>query len=253
MKGPFFMLKLTCPDGTPISSWEEWTRPKRDYQWKEGRSAMELAKSWFRNSVPAPPPELLDLLNSHDRTKEIQFVSGTPEKVTRLPERGHGRNHDLALIGHTDAEQITVCIEAKADEPFGSDSVLDYYNKALEKRAGGISTRAPERIEALLAMIDPGISVYGSRWKDVRYQLITALCGTILQAIEDGSSLGVFVIHEFRTSLTNERKMHDNHQEFGKFFKNFEVSCCGAGKLCGQSLNPKKAILIGKVVSNYQC
>lgn len=105
------MLKLTRPDGTPITRWEEWTRPKRDYQWKEGRSAMELAKSWFRNGTLAPPLELLDLLNSHDRTKGIRSARGTPEKVTRLPERGQGRNHDLALIGHTGAEQVTVCID----------------------------------------------------------------------------------------------------------------------------------------------
>lgn len=246
------MLKLTRPDGTPITRWEEWTRPKRDYQWKEGRSAMELAKSWFRNGTPAPPQELLDLLNSHDRTKEIRFASGSPEKVTRLPERGEGRNHDLALIGYTDAEQVTVCIEAKADEPFGSDSVLDYYNKAMKKRTSGISTRAPERIEALLAMVDPGVSVYESRWKDIRYQLITALCGTILQTIEDASSLGVLVIHEFRTSLTDERKMHDNHQEVGKFFKNIETIRCDAGILLGHFLNAERAILTGKVVSNYK-
>lgn len=214
---------------------------------------MELAKSWFRNGTLAPPQELLDLLNSHDRTKGIRFASGTPEKVTRLPERGEGRNHDLALIGCTGAEQVTVCIEAKADEPFGSDSVLDYYNKALKKRTSGISTRAPERIEALLAMIDPEVSVYESRWKDVRYQLITALCGTILQTIEDGSSLGVLVIHEFRTSLTDDRKMHDNRQEFGKFFQNFEVQSYGAGIFWGQFLNAEKAVLTGKVVSNCQC
>ena len=77
------IFKLTHSDGTPIASWEEWTRPKRDYQWKEGRSAMELAKSWFRNGTPAPPQELLGLLNAHDRTKGVRFVSGTPEKVTR--------------------------------------------------------------------------------------------------------------------------------------------------------------------------
>lgn len=247
------MLKLTCPDGTPITRWEEWTRPKRDYQWKAGRSAMELAKSWFRTGTPAPPQELLDWLNSHDRTKGIRFVCGTPEKVTRLPEKGEGRNHDLALIGHTDVEQVTVCIEAKADEPFGSDSVLDYYNKALRKRTSGIVTRAPERIAALLSMIDPeGVSIYESRWKNVRYQLITALCGTILQTIEDRSSLGVLVIHEFRTSLTDDKKVQDNHQEFGKFFRNLELSSCGDGILWGQFLNAENSVLISKVVSNYQ-
>lgn len=48
------MLKLTCSDVTPITKWEEWPLPKRDCQWKEGRSTMELAKFCFRNSVPVP-------------------------------------------------------------------------------------------------------------------------------------------------------------------------------------------------------
>lgn len=245
------MLKLTRPDGTSVTRWEDWTRPKRDYQWKEGRSAMELAKSWFRNGIPAPPQELLDLLNSHDRTKGIRFASGMPEKVTRLPEKGEGRNHDLALIGHTDEEQVTVCIEAKADEPFGSDSVLDYYNKALKKRTNGIATRAPERIEALLAMIDPGVSVCESRWKDVRYQLLTALCGTILQTIEDGSSLGVLVIHEFRTLLTDDKKIQENNQEFEKFLQ-VDATITDDRKILSHFLYAEKDVLIGKIVSNYQ-
>jgi hypothetical protein len=44
----------------PIASWQDWTRPKRDYQWKAGRSAMELARSWFRLGTPFRPSSRWD-------------------------------------------------------------------------------------------------------------------------------------------------------------------------------------------------
>jgi hypothetical protein len=121
------MLNLTTPDGTPIISYHHWTQPKKDYHWKTGRSAMELAKAWFRQDHPQPPDELISLLHSSTRLQSIQFTSGIPEQVTPLPERGEGRNHDLALIGNTDDEQVTVNVEAKADEPFGNDTILECY------------------------------------------------------------------------------------------------------------------------------
>jgi len=211
------MLKLTKPDGSPITQYQEWTRPKKEYQWKAGRSAMELAKSWFRNDHPQPPDELFSLLHSVPRLKNLQITSGCPELVTPLPERGEGRNHDLALKGQTDKESVTITIEAKADEPFGNDTVLEYYTKAIKRRINGTSTRAPERIEQLLSMVEPDITVQESKWKGVRYQLLTALCGTILQAKIDKSDLAILIVHEFKTNETSEDKHATNHSDLEHF------------------------------------
>lgn len=211
------MLLLTRPDGTPIMTWQEWTRPKKEYQWKPGRSAMELARSWFRNDVLSTPQELLSLLRSVPRLKDLQLTSGIPELVTSLPERGEGRNHDLALKGSTQHESVTVCIEAKVDEPFGAGTTLDYWTQARGKREGGIPTRVPERIEALIAMVDPLNGIIQSPWKNVKYQLLTALCGTILQAKIDGSALAVLVIHEFITNKISSIKRVKNHRDLVTF------------------------------------
>jgi len=211
------MLELTTPQGSPITQYQEWTRPKKDYQWKAGRSAMELARSWFRNDRPEPPDELLSLFHPDTRFKELQFTSGTPELVTSLPERGEGRNHDLSLIATTQNEQVTVTIEAKADEPFGSDTILEYYTKAITRREKETSTRVPERIEQLLSMVDPDVPIEESKWKDIRYQLLTALCGTILQARIDDSSLAVLVVHEFRSDGTSAYKHKRNHSDLEDF------------------------------------
>ena len=79
----------------PIEDWQNWTRPKREYQWKEGRSAMELARSWFPSGTLQCPSELQNLLSTNARTADTQFDEGRPEFVTSLPQRGEGRNHDL--------------------------------------------------------------------------------------------------------------------------------------------------------------
>jgi hypothetical protein len=147
-------MDLRTPQGQAITRWEEWTRPKRDYHWKEGRSAMELAKAWFRRGQLAAPQEFNELLNTEPRLSGLAFERAIPELVTRLPERGEGRNHDLWLLGRTSREQVTVCVEAKADESFGNDTVAGYLHRSLRRRQRGESTRVPERVEALLQLVD---------------------------------------------------------------------------------------------------
>lgn len=245
------MLKLITPKGTPITHYQEWTRPKKKYQWKAGRSAMELARSWFRHGQAEPPDELLSLLRSSTRLHNIQINTGIPELVTPLPERGEGRNHDLALIAHTPTEQVTITIEAKADEPFGSDTILEYYTKAIKKRDSGTPTRVPERIEQLMALVAPGVSIYKSQWGEVRYQLLTALCGTILQAQADDSTLAILVVHEFQSDETNREKQAENHKEFelltslllGNYLK------MQPGKLYDGIQVDGKEVMVGKITT----
>lgn len=52
-------LRFSMPDKTPITRWEDWTPPKRAYQWVPGRSAMELAKAWFTDGHLSAPQELI--------------------------------------------------------------------------------------------------------------------------------------------------------------------------------------------------
>ena len=87
----------------------------------------------------------------------------------------------------------TVTIETQAVELFGNDTRLEYYDKAITRRDKGTSTRVPERIEQLQGMVDPKTPVEKSKWRNIRYQLLTALCGTILQAKIDDSTLAVLV------------------------------------------------------------
>ena len=145
-------LSLEGHDGLPIADGRSWTRPKEEYHWRAGRSAMELARAWFTSPVPICPPEVKSLWESHPVTAGVALTEGW-EYVTPLPERGEGRNHDLLLVGCRDGCGVVVSVEAKVDERFG-DRIGAYWHRARESK---YRTRAPERSSRPHAP-NPGIS-----------------------------------------------------------------------------------------------
>jgi hypothetical protein len=207
---------------------------------------MELAKAWFPEGHLSVPPEFMSLLISHPQLQGLKLINGIPERVTRLPERGEGRNHDLWLLGRTESELVTICVEAKADEPFGNDTVAEYRNAALRRRERGEATRAPERINALLDMVGEPKST----WDSVRYQLLAAICGTVLQAKYDTSSLAVFVVHEFQTDKTKAENLQRNSEDYEKFLAviDFPSSESTNARLHGPATIDGMECLMGKAV-----
>jgi hypothetical protein len=207
-------MKLTTGKKT-IRTWKDWARPKRDYQWRSGRSAMELARAWFTSSVPVMPIELRRLLDRSRVMKGFHADRGYPERITRLPESGEHRNHDLVLHGKVGKRAAVVCIEAKVDEGFG-DQAGKYYRTKLETRSG-----VPKRIDALLRILF-GVTAKdrGVPWRSLRYQLLTAGAGSVLEARAAGADLAVFVVHVFVTDRANRRtKVPRNQRHYEAFVR----------------------------------
>jgi hypothetical protein len=197
-----------------ICDWREWTRPKKVSQWRAGRSAMELARAWFVSPSPRCPDELVDLLATHPLTSNAVISEGVPEHVTKLPEHGEGRNHDLVLLGHAASRSILISVEAKVDEPFG-ETIGAYLTKLrrLSRR-----TRAPQRIEKLVSMVfGPSANPDSTPWFGLRYQLLTAVAGTAIEASLRDADIAAFVVHEFRTERVNPAKSSINAADFRAF------------------------------------
>ena len=211
---PINELSMKGPGGRPISDWRSWTRPKAERHWRAGRSAMELARGWFTSPVPVCPPEVRSLLESHPVSVGTVLTEGWPEHVTALPERGEGRNHDLLLVGYREGSSVVVSVEAKVDEQFG-ERIGDYWHRARKFKK---PTRAPERIEALLSL------VFGSDarpdtnpWTSLRYQLLTAVAGTAIEAAQREADTAVLIVHEFLTHSANAAKVAENAQDLSDF------------------------------------
>lgn len=244
-------MELVKKNGKAINCWQDWERPKSEIHWKEGRSAMEVAKSWFRQSVATPPKEIVQLLFNHFQ-QNIEFFKVVPELATPLPESGGMRNHDVACTCMIGKNKATVCIEGKTDESFGEQTVAQYYQQMKHRRRSGVSTCVPERIEKLVSMLPiPPAEIASCTVAENGYQLVTALVGTALQAKIDHSELAILIIHEFHTDGLNPQKIQKNIQDYSQFVNKLTGLPCedGAnGKLFGPIKVGGIACFIGRVV-----
>src|SRR5262245_17205551 len=68
-------------------------------QWRDGRSAKELAKAWCATpNAPSPPQPLLALLGSVPELSSLVFEVGYPEHRIKFDDvAGEPRNADLAV------------------------------------------------------------------------------------------------------------------------------------------------------------
>jgi hypothetical protein len=249
-------MKILNRSGEPILSIEQWTRPKKEHQWSEGRSAMELARAWCPASGPACPAAISELLASHAWTRELQLEEVRPEHVTPLPERGEGRNHDLWARGSADGQAFTLCVEAKADEPFGG-TIGETCAKAVERSE---ATGGVRRARALLQMaFGPAAEPDQEPWAALRYQLLTALTGTALQASRDGASRAALIIHEFQGPRTREALLQRNASDLEAFLRSLNggksvplTQGCFAGPWAvrtGSGAESDVKVLVAKIVT----
>ena len=155
-------------------------------QWKDGRSAKELAR-YFIGTLPHMPTELNALL-AHFTEQNTTF-DWLAEHETDFASQGlglgEGRNHDAILW----SDELFVGIEAKADEPFGSLYLDEEYAAASQNKKG--------RIEGLSRMVFGKSLPDGSR--HLRYQLLTATGAVLLEAKGRGLSKALFVVLEFHS------------------------------------------------------
>lgn len=215
-------IKLLDQNDAPITRLNEWPQPKKPSQWKSGRSAMELARFWIETHSPGTaPPLYMDLLKQ--KFSGVQLHEGRPELGTPLPPKGSRgpRMHDLYLCGNWSEGSLTVCVEGKADEPFGETICEEIKNAEAAKHTNNRS-RKPERLRALLNSVW-GVTTPTREQRALRYQLLAALVGTAIQTLYDqkkaktGKAVGVLIVHVFKTKLTDPKKLADNHQDLENF------------------------------------
>ena len=249
-------------DGVPIVCVDDWKRmapPKAEYQWVEGRSAYELAHAWCGRGAPAVPPELTALFESRAETRGLLIDEVLPEhRVSFDAHGGEPRNADLAMVGHTSESKVAVTIEAKADEPFGA-TVGQTVADALERAIENPRSRGVRRLEDLVRALLPPRSKGRPHVCDLRYQLLTAVAGTLAYAATENATLAVLIVHEFLTDKTSDTRHGDNAADYERFLHRFagnpvssEVAHSLVGPFAVPDTSPFRGtpLLIGKIVSD---
>jgi len=229
-----------------FADWEQRALPpeRKARQWKEGRSEFELARSWTASGAVAVPPEIMQVLDVLEGTRDTAIKSGRTQHETPLPFSDRApRCHDLALLAERYGWVTASCVEAKADEPFGR-TVAEELQEARNRRG----TRFPERLDWLTSSL-LGIPAFRDAERlelsdavaDLRYQLFTAVAGTLIEAQARQATKAILLVHEFRTRATVDAKLQDNAEALNRFLSLSyshnggpdEGVCLGHGEMLG--------------------
>jgi hypothetical protein len=191
-----------------IEDWFSYAPPKKGkLQWKDKRSAKELARSWFRKGFANPPEEMRILLERFFG-KGIEFDEAKPECIIELDDfAGEHRNCDLVVLCNVDVKRMVINVEAKADEPF-SDLIGKYYDQTAAPHTDGQASQSnvPARIRELSKALFGRVPDEAIR--RLRYQLLHAAAATLIEAKSNEAELGLFLVHEFHSASSNRRSQN---------------------------------------------
>ena len=182
-----------------VDSWFKACPPKKgEKQWADNRSAKELAK-YMTKEFPFVPKEIEKSISLF-ADKDFEF-DWDAEYVTALPGVGEGRNHDAVLFG----ENIVITIEAKADETLG---------RLIEEELKQASDNKLFRINQLL----DHLYIHSCDYQKLRYQLLTASVGTILEAKKRECATAVLLVAVFKKNgHVSKEKLVANDEDIKAF------------------------------------
>jgi hypothetical protein len=206
-----------------LTDWRNHSGSVSSRHWAEGRSARELARAWIEGDATT---HLESLLTSAPAFGGLVLDRGIAEKETRFDDiRGGPRHHDLLVIGRAPSGTVVIGVEGKADEPF--DDPLDAWVMRAEARSEG--SRAPERLDRLTT------AFFGTTLDDdpllapLRYQLLSALAGTLADAREQDAAHAVLLVHEFQTPWTKDDLHRRNAEDLEAFLGRLMPGVAHAG------------------------
>ena len=204
-------MKVTDSSGNRISTMEQWKPLVRPAHWKEGRSAYSIA-DFILNRQGAT---YMESSISSVLSQPIRLEQGTPEFAAKFDGYSGPARLDIGISGQAGAQQnLFVGVEAKVDEPFGSETVCERYTKAIEYLSSNPRSKAAARVRELLSLyLGDTDEPCESRFADVGYQLLTAAAGTVAQQ----KDVSVFYVVVFKSGEFDEVKGEENQLDYENF------------------------------------
>jgi hypothetical protein len=187
----------------PLHSHAEW-RGKLGKNSKQGTSAPTLAAAW------AGPVEVMGALRHQPALEGLVLTEIAAEVQSPVDEHSGDRNHDLVIVGELpNGETVCICVEAKVKESFGP-TVAQQAKAAAETKKQHPTSNQDARLKGLLERFvwHPHTE---ERVHKMRYQLLTALAGTLSEAEHRKAQHAVLFLHEFLTDKGGDEKVLDKH------------------------------------------
>lgn len=202
--------EITC-----LHQWFDKCPPQGKLKhWVDGRSAKETAKHWL-HTIPQPFKDILQPF-------KLKYKICSPEYVTKFDGNGgNGRNHDLLILAENEKKDtVIISIESKVDEAFG-DTILETINRSIERKKKSPNSKGLKRISELR------IALFGKEENsqlDLRYQLLTAVAGTVSEAEYRKSKTAILLIQTFLSDEIDKKKHLQNQSDLDAFISLFSKS-----------------------------
>ena len=192
-------MKVDITKEVHINTVEDWffaAPPKgKENQWKDNYSAKELAKFATCSEFPAILQQIIKSMGC-----SASKVKCIPEADTPLPYSSKGpRSHDLLVVG----KDFVIGIEAKVNEPYSKTLSQEYEQGSKDKKA---------RIDWMKNLL---FSENDDTINELKYQLFSGTCGTLLEAMNRNMSKCMFLVLSFDVEGNGGNKT--NNEDFEKF------------------------------------
>ena len=235
-------MNINDSKGNDIKTLEQWSASVSRAHWVEGRSAYALADFILNRNGTA----YLESRISSVLSQPVRLEQGAPEYAAKFDQYGTPARLDIGISGQTaSGESLFVGGEAKVDEPFGSETVCERYQEAVEYLKSNPRSKAAARVEELLSRyLADNDEPCESRFADVGYQLLTASAGTVAAEAD----ISVFYVMVFKTRLYNGEKGEENRFDYENFINLVGGECLMRdNEVClahGITLNGRRLICI---------
>ena len=234
----------------PITSIDDWAAAIPPKQWKEGRSARELARAWWpEGRRPSEPDEFAALLDSGGF---VGLTLGSIRVNAIIPVDDTSWQPDLAITAHCEDGPLAIVVDAIADERFG-----DRLGNVLVDAARQIGRDEPSpivgRVQRLAAQLLPPWKDGLPHLEELRHDLLMGAAATMAFASSIGATRALYIVHELvyldRTKESDRRKNREELDLFVRRLSHGEEERLKRGVLLGSILvpgYPAIALQVGK-------
>lgn len=226
---------------TTIADWHGELNKREQKKFVPGFSAYETARAWTQpNRVPAE----IEALFVRPPLAGFHLARAVVEAKTWFDEFGGPRHHDLLLTARDDRGRAAVIgVESKVNEDFGGTLAGEHARAVARAKKDDYESNMPARLHGLsvglLGRALPHDQPYDSRDAKLRYQLLSALAGTLVEADLAQAEVAVLLVHEFQTPLSKAGVDRRSSGRIEELLSRFGYEPANQFPLC-QALGPFK-------------
>jgi hypothetical protein len=216
-----------CIETRGIASWRERLADP-ETQWRRKYSAFETAVSWEGASCSDAglPQPIADLFRNSIFGQPTLLLSVAEHKVPLKGRGGDSQCDVWALVQTANAGIVSLSVEAKAKEPFGSgnESLGDWLDVNLSKQFPKSDPEVQERIESSRknrrerwAQIEQNLPRSENvGYLQVPYQLLHRCATAVIEAKRFRISSAVFIVQAFKSPSESQSSL-ENFSAFSSF------------------------------------